>query len=570
MTDPDHPTRGIVTQIELLTLAPGDTAAAVHDAWDLGPRRCSSSSPAAVARALASPAGEAVLVLDHRLPLPPDTVLDRLLAGPADAWHGGLALGLAGQPRFYDHVNPLWMFNAPLDPTVEATSWRLSLRALLVRRSVLDQLGGPLGSFDTLAGSALELGLRWIRAGALVRHVPDLVPADSSTDGPPTDADGLRLIGRHHGRTWAGWALQRAVVTRDLSPAAARRLVPLVRAASMDPLPHYLPPGRPPGATDRTVSVALPTIDRYPYLEPLLHQLAAQTTRPHQVLIVDQTPRPRRRPDLAEVEPGLPVTVFEQDTPGQSTARNRALRAASGEFVLFIDDDDEIGPDLIAEHLRRLTDGIDASSGGVDDATAGPPPEGFRHRRANDNFPTNNTMLRRSALARSGLFDPAFDRLPMEDHDLGLRLHLAGATLLYDPDVLVYHHHAPAGGLRVHGTRAVTRAGSRRSLRQRNLPAVTELALGHRYGTARQRREARAIRTLSTLSGDGPATRRISRLVVQLALLPSTVRRIRVADAAAAVFAAPPGPTTEPVETDPVTTDPTEPDPVTTDPAATR
>ena len=58
-------------------------------------------------------------------------------------------------------------------------------------------------------------------------------------------------------------------------------------------------------------------------------------------------------------------------------------------------------------------------------------------------------MLRRSALARSGSFDPAFDRLPMEDHDLGLRLHLAGATLIYDPDVLVYHHHAPAGAATV-------------------------------------------------------------------------------------------------------------------------
>jgi GT2 family glycosyltransferase len=547
-----------VTQIELLTLAPGDTAAAVHDAWDRGPRRCSSPSPAAVARELATAAAEAVLVLDHRLRLPPDTVLDRLLAGPADAWHGGLALGLAGQPRLYDHVNPLWMFNAPLDPTIEATSWRLSLRALLVRRTVLDQLGGPLGSFDTLAGSALELGLRWIRGGALVRHVPDLVPPGSPTsraaDDPPTEADGLRLIGRHHGRTWAGWALQRAVVTRELSPVAARRLVPVVRAASRDPLPHFRPPERPPGAADRTVSVILPTIDRYPYLVPLLHQLAAQTTRPHQVLIVDQTPRPRRRHDLAAVEPGLPVTVFEQDTPGQSTARNRALQAATGDFVLFIDDDDEIGPDLIADHLRSLTDGVDASSGGVDDATAGPPPEGFRHRRANDNFPTNNTMLRRSVLARSGSFDPAFDRLPMEDHDLGLRLHLAGATLLYDPAVLVYHHHAPAGGLRVHGTRTVTRAGSRRSLRQRNHPAVTELALGHRYGTARQRREARAVRTLSTLSGDGSTPRRIARLVVQLVLLPSTVRRIRVADAAAAVFPAPPGPSTAPATSDPAAT----------------
>ena len=131
---------------------------------------------------------------------------------------------------------------------------------------------------------------------------------------------------------------------------------------------------------------------------------------------------------------------------------------APAELLLYIDDDDEIGPDLIAEHLRRLIDGVDASSGGVDDATAGPPPPGFRHRRASDNFPTNNTMLRRAALERSGLFDPVFDRGSRADHDLGMRLHLSGAMLIYDPDVLVFHHHAPAGGLRTHGARAVTRA----------------------------------------------------------------------------------------------------------------
>ncbi len=91
-------------------------------------------------------------------------------------------------------------------------------------------------------------------------------------------------------------------------------------------------------------------------------------------------------------------------------------------------------------------------------------------------FPTNNTMLRRSALERSGLFDLAFDRGSRADHDLGMRLHLAGAALVYDPDVEVYHHHAPIGGLRTHGARTVTRASARRSLTQRNLPSVTELA----------------------------------------------------------------------------------------------
>lgn len=529
-----------MTEIELLTLSASRRASDAERAWDLGPQRSTPPIPAAIAarldrRSLRSPA---VLVLDASLPLPSRDLLERLLDGPADAWHAGLRLGLGGQPRLYDHVKPLAMFSVPLDPTIEATSWHLSLRALLVRREVFDQLGGPSSCFETLTGAGLDLGLRWIRAGALVRHVPTLVPATAPPDPPVTDEDGIRVVARHHGRWWAGWALARAVVTRSVRPSAVRRLTHLVRTTPEAPLPHYRTPIGLDGSLGRTVSVVLPTIDRYAYLKPLLHQLSGQSHPPHQVLIVDQTPADRRRRDLTEIEPALAVTVFEQDEPGQCTARNRAIRAATGELLLFIDDDDEIGPDLIADHLRRLVDGIDASSGGVDDATAGPPPPGFRHRRASDNFPTNNTMLRRAALERSGLFDPVFDRGSRADHDLGMRLHLSGAMLIYDPDVLVFHHHAPAGGLRTHGARAVTRASSRRSLTQRNLPAVTQLYIGYRYGTARQRREDLAMATLTPISGDGPTSRQLVRALLQIAVLPSTYRRIRRTDATARALAA--------------------------------
>jgi GT2 family glycosyltransferase len=306
----------------------------------------------------------------------------------------------------------------------------------------------------------------------------------------------------------------------------------------METTPPYRPAERAPGSSDRKVSVIVPTIDRYAYLEPLLHQLAAQRVRPHEVIIADQTPPERRRSDLEEIEPDLPVSVIGLPAPGQSTARNAAIRRSTGELLLFIDDDDEIGPDLIGAHLERMTDGIDASCGGVDDATAGPPPEGFRHRRASDVFPTNNTMLRRDALRGSGLFDLVYDRGSRADHDLGMRLHQQGALLLYDPSVLVFHHHAPAGGLRSHGVRTVTRAGARRSLRVRHLPATTELYLGLRYFTSRQNRENGPIRLFSLIAGEGSVLRQVLRAVVQIALLPSSARQIaRLRDEAERVLA---------------------------------
>ena len=477
--------------------------------------------------ALAASTADAVLCLDSTFPLPAPHLLERLLHSQADAWHAGLRLGLEGQPRFFDHVNPLWMLNCIGDPEVETTSWRVSPRALLVRSSVLVDLDGPDAGMDTLSGAGLELGLRWIRSGALVRHVPDLAPPDAAPDKSPTDADGVRIIGRHHGRLWANWAIQRAMVTREIRVGQAAALARVARRVMSVPLELYQQTAPLSGDTSRTVSVIMPTIDRYAYLEPLLHQLAAQTVSPHEVIIADQTPVGQRRADLAAIAPTLPITVVGLPVPGQSTARNAALKVSTGEFALFIDDDDEIGPELIGDHLRRLMPGIDASCGGVDDAKAGPPPPGFRHRRTSDVFPTNNTVVRREALGRSGLFDLAYDRGPRADHDLGMRLHLGGALLVYDPAVMVFHHHAAVGGLRAHGARKVTRSSARGSLTVRHLPSVTETYLGLRYFTPHQNREAQAIRLLSLLSGDGSPGRRIGRAVIQVLLLPYSIKQMR-------------------------------------------
>lgn len=498
-----------------------------------------AATPRAVGDAMrraADDGGVAMMVLDDSFPDPPDELLAGLLSGPADVWHGGVALGLDGQPVMWNHVDPLSMFSARVDPTVETTSWRVSLRATLVRAAVLDQLGGPDPSFETLTGSGLDAGLRWITGGALVRHVQSLVPEGAAPDGAASSADALRLVVKNRGRTWGGWALQRGVMTREVGVGEAAALASrLTRIPRIHP-PHYRSPGPilDEAGVDRTVSVILPTVDRYSYLEPLLHQLAEQTVAPHEVIIVDQTPIDRRRRDLAAIEPDLPVTIIEIAEPGQSTARNAAIHSSTGETLLFIDDDDDIPPTLLADHMARLGPGVDASSGAVDDATAGPPPVGFRHRRVSDVFPTNNTLLRRSALERSGLFDLAFDRGSRADHDLGMRLHLSGAQLVYDPDVEVYHHHAPVGGLRTHGARTVTRASARRSLTERNLPSVTELYLGRKYFTEDQRAEGRRIALLSNFSREGSGVRRLQRAAVQLALLPSTWKLLRDADRRAA------------------------------------
>jgi glycosyltransferase involved in cell wall biosynthesis len=226
--------------------------------------------------------------------------------------------------------------------------------------------------------------------------------------------------------------------------------------------------------------------------------------------------------------------VLVSEVPGQCTARNLALTEATGDLVLFLDDDDEVPTDLLARHLDRLAQtGADATCGIALEPGETDPDPAFRQFRQSDVFPTNNTLLRRAALARSGLFDLAFDRGERADHDLGMRLYLAGCRLVLDPRTEVLHHHAPRGGLRSHAARVSTYRGSRNAMVARHALAPTELYLWRRYYRPDQVREAVRLRLLGTFSRRGHPVQRLLRLMVQIALLPSTRQQLATAAARA-------------------------------------
>jgi glycosyltransferase involved in cell wall biosynthesis len=262
----------------------------------------------------------------------------------------------------------------------------------------------------------------------------------------------------------------------------------------------------------------------------LLDQLRRQTVAPREVLVVDQSEPAAREPDIATAFSDLPLTVLQRDVAGQCSSRNAALRRLRSEYVLFIDDDDEVDAQLIERHLGCIDAyGADSSSGIAHELETGPPPPlpETRSVRLSDVFPTNNTLVRREALVRSGLFDLAYERHPRADGDLGMRLYLSGALMVLDDGNRVLHHRAPSGGLRQHRARVVTARTSRARLLHRHLPAVSEIYMLHRYFSARQRTEMLWIRALTTFVGKGPWYRRALKAVVGLTLLPDTIAQIR-------------------------------------------
>ena len=214
-----------------------------------------------------------------------------------------------------------------------------------------------------------------------------------------------------------------------------------------------------------TVSVVIPTIDRYKFLQGVLADLCAQTRPADEVIVVDQSQDcPEGRALYKEFADKLPLTVIRSEPLGTSAARNLGLKEVSSDIVLFLDDDVRFDHDLVQLHVenyRRYP--IDAVHGGVTRAgrelhsnrltgnydaisvlTMSP---NVNYRSMTIGIGSLNISIRREVALNIGGFDETLRGL-YDDRDFGLRLYLGGAIVIYDPAPRVYHYKAKEGGRR--------------------------------------------------------------------------------------------------------------------------
>lgn len=107
------------------------------------------------------------------------------------------------------------------------------------------------------------------------------------------------------------------------------------------------------------ISVALCTHNHADRLPQTLNDLGKleQPTRPWEILVVDNgctDETPTLLADKRWWPPGVPVRVVREERLGLSNARNRALREARGEYLLFVDDDETPDPRWLTSYEHNM------------------------------------------------------------------------------------------------------------------------------------------------------------------------------------------------------------------------
>ena len=206
-------------------------------------------------------------------------------------------------------------------------------------------------------------------------------------------------------------------------------------------------------------SVVIPTYRRRDLVVACVEALGRQEgAPPFEAIVVVDGSDDGTAAALQRLRPRFPLMVVEQANAGPAAARNRGVREASGQIVLFLDDDMDADPHLLAEHDRFHRSGYDVVFGDIPHHPASRPgflsdamsawSEGrsraLRERSAEDELTltdliTGQMSVRRADFATLGGFDTGFTQNVLSanaDLDFGHRLAAAGRRIGFNPDAV--------------------------------------------------------------------------------------------------------------------------------------
>jgi GT2 family glycosyltransferase len=256
------------------------------------------------------------------------------------------------------------------------------------------------------------------------------------------------------------WLFARGAVAGPLRWLRAERAGPPLPARREPALAPVAPTGPP-------VSVIVPTFRRTEPLHACLTALARDGLPPgSEVIVVDDSPEPVVSA-AAFAGLGLALRVVHSAGRGAAGARNAGAASATGEVLLFLDDDVVPAPGLVARHLDHHGPGAppalvvapylpEPQAPGLAALAVGLWWNDLFHALGRAPAPaftgavTGNVSMRRDEFARIGGFDEAYGNR-REDWEWGLRAAAAGVQLRYEPAAVAAHRYTLDTGSRLRG-----------------------------------------------------------------------------------------------------------------------
>lgn len=212
------------------------------------------------------------------------------------------------------------------------------------------------------------------------------------------------------------------------------------------------------------ISIVIPTQRRLEGLRTAVRSALGQAgvdPAGVELVVVDNDAAPSAQPTVAELgqDAPFPVIYVHEPEPGVANARNAALARAGGDFIAFLDDDEEAPPGWLAA-LVAAQAGFDA------DVVFGPvrgraPPGPVRHRAYLERFFSRegpaaagvidhyygcgDSFIRRAALPDpKAPFSAIRNHIGGEDDLLFGQMQAAGARFAWAPDAWVWEDPVPA------------------------------------------------------------------------------------------------------------------------------
>jgi glycosyltransferase involved in cell wall biosynthesis len=218
---------------------------------------------------------------------------------------------------------------------------------------------------------------------------------------------------------------------------------------------HSIPANQSP-----KVSIIMPAYNTADLIGGCLQSVFAQTYQDFEAIVVNDG-----SPDTLELEKVLQpyierIVYIKQPNKRAAGARNTAIRKARGEFLAFLDSDDEWLPEHLSSQMKLLRDDPTLSMVYANALLAGDP---SGNRKFMDKCPStgaatfdalivercqvsvSTVVVRKDAIVRAGLFDESL--LRCDDYDMWLRTAFYGAKIGYSRNVQAQLNEGRPGSL---------------------------------------------------------------------------------------------------------------------------